>query len=131
MNNRTKDSYYFSHDSDARNDIKMIKLRRQLGLEGYGIFWCLVEMLRASPAYRIPMSSIEDIAFEINAPREKVETVISGYGLFRIELDHFLSDRLCKAMGLYNKQKDALSAAGKKGMETRWQTAPPLKRLDP
>lgn len=131
---RTKDSYYFSHDSDARNDIKMMKLRRQLGLEGYGLFWCLIEMLRATPDYRLPLSSADDIAYEINISKEKVEAVINGYGLFRIDQDHFFSERLCRAMGMYNDQKSKLSDAGRRGMQKRWNgsepKAPPLTRLE-
>lgn len=131
MNNRTKDSYYFSHDSDARNDIKMIKLRRELGLEGYGIFWCLIEMLRASPDYRIPTAAVDDIAFELKTTPEKVESIINNFELFNIEKGSFFSDRLCNAMGVYNQTKQKLSEAGKKGMQVRWNAAgaPPLKRL--
>ena len=36
---------YFNHDSSARNDYRIIKLRASLGYEGYGIFWALLEML--------------------------------------------------------------------------------------
>lgn len=130
MNNRTKDSYYFSHDSDARNDIKMIKLRRELGLEGYGIFWCLIEMLRASPNYRISLAAVDDIGFELKTTSDKVEQVINSYDLFNIEKGCFFSERLCNAMGVYNQRKQSLSEAGKKGMQVRWNSqAPPLKRL--
>jgi len=40
-----KDSFYFPHDYNARNDVKCLFLRQQLGMEGYGIFWFLVESL--------------------------------------------------------------------------------------
>ncbi len=38
---------YFNHDSSARNDIIIIKLRSSLGYEGYGIFWSVLELLFA------------------------------------------------------------------------------------
>ena len=38
---------YFNHDSSARNDIRIIKLRASLGYEGYGIFWSVLELLFA------------------------------------------------------------------------------------
>jgi len=34
-----KEAYYFSHDSNARQDEKIIKLRMKLGWEGYGLYW--------------------------------------------------------------------------------------------
>ena len=36
---------YFNHDSTARNDYRVIKMRAKLGMEAYGIFWSLLEML--------------------------------------------------------------------------------------
>lgn len=128
-----KDSYYFSHDSNARNDIKIIRLRRQLGMEGYGIYWCLVEALRETCDYRLPLESIDDIAFQIDASKEKVEAVVKSYGLFKIENNHFFSLRLTRSMEAYGMQKQRLSEAGKRGAQARWKengSAPPLKRLD-
>ena len=36
---------YFPHDSNARNDVKLIKLRSKLDWEGYGIYFALIELL--------------------------------------------------------------------------------------
>lgn len=129
---QNKDSFYFSHDSNARNDIKIIKLRRQLGLEGYGIYWCLIEMLRETSHFRLSLDCIEDVAFQIGASREKIETVIKSYGLFKVEEPHFFSDRLVRSMQHFNAHKDRLSEAGKKGMKNRWENgtgSAPLKLL--
>ena len=35
---------YFPHDSNARNDIKLIKLRSKYGYEGYGVYFALIEL---------------------------------------------------------------------------------------
>lgn len=40
-----KSSEYFSHDYNARNDEKLLKLRSEYGWEGYGVFWGLIEMM--------------------------------------------------------------------------------------
>lgn len=42
---------YFSHDADARNDVKCLALRAKHGYEGYGIFWAIIEVLRVQPNY--------------------------------------------------------------------------------
>jgi hypothetical protein len=115
-----KQSYYFSHDSNARNDVKIIKLRRQLGLEGYGLYWCLIEMLRDAPDNKLPLDSTDDIGFSLNISKEKVDTVIKGYGLFVTDEHNFFSERLIRNMEQYNGIKQRLSEAGKKGMEKRW-----------
>ena len=39
------EAYYFSHDSNARNDEKVLMLRAKHGWEGYGLYWALVEMM--------------------------------------------------------------------------------------
>lgn len=117
---KEKQSYYFSHDSNARNDVKVIKLRRQLGLEGYGLYWCIIEMLRDTPEYKLPLNSIDDIAFSLNISKEKVETVINCYELFITDEDQFFSERLIRNMEKYQDVKGKLSEAGKNGMKKRW-----------
>ena len=49
---KTKDTYWFRHDSNAKDDYKCMILIEQLGCEGYGIFWILVETLREQKDYR-------------------------------------------------------------------------------
>lgn len=117
---KEKESYYFSHDSNARNDVKIIKLRRQLGLEGYGLYWCLIEMLRDTPDYKLPIDAIDDIAFILNISKEKVETVINNYELFVVDEQQFFSERLIRNMEKYIDTKKRLSEAGKIGMKNRY-----------
>lgn len=126
-----KDSFYFSHDCNARNDIKIIKLRRQLGLEGYGLYWCLIEMLRDTAEYKLPLSIVDDIAFDINTSREKVEAVIHNYDLFNIEDNLFFSTRLIRTMDIYKTQKTILSEGGKKGMHNRWSKQKAEEKKNP
>lgn len=47
------DARYFKHDSNARRDPKIKSLLRAYGIEGYGRFWILLELLRESSGYRI------------------------------------------------------------------------------
>lgn len=116
-----KQSFYFSHDSNARNDIKIIKLRRELQMEGYGIYWCLIEMLRDEQGNKLPLSAIDDIAFSLNVSKEKVDAVVRRYSLFVIDETDFFSERLLRSMEQYNEKIKRLSQAGKKGMESRFK----------
>lgn len=116
----TKEAYYFSHDANARNDIKIIKLRRALGLEGYAIYFCLIEILREQKDHKLPLDSVNDIAFELHTSEEKLNVVINSFDLFLIEDSRFFSARLLRSMDGYNEKKLKLSEAGKRGNAKRW-----------
>lgn len=118
-----KDTYYFSHDANARNDIKILKIRRQIGAEAYAAYFMIIEVLREQVNFKLPMDSIPDLAYEFNISEEKVRAVIMNYGLFEIEQDEiFFSSRLLRSMDEYNLIKTALSEAGKKGNFIRWRS---------
>jgi len=115
-----KDAYYFSHDSNAKDDPKCVLLIEQLGLEGYGIFWVLIETLRDQPEYKYPLSLIPSIARRYNSTAEKVKTVICNYGLFNIENDlFFYSNSLLERMHKYESKCLSASKAGKLSAEKR------------
>ena len=59
-----KDAYYFPHFSNARNDSKIIKIRRILGLEGYAIYFMLLEILREQGDFKYPISGLDDLSFD-------------------------------------------------------------------
>lgn len=116
-----KESYYFSHDSNAKDDPKCVLLIEQLGLEGYGIFWVLVEILRDQPDFKYPLRLIPALARRYNTSSEKIKTIISSYELFRIENEEFFfSESLNRRMQIYIDKKKALSEAGKRGNDKRW-----------
>jgi hypothetical protein len=126
---KSKEAYYFSHDANSRNDIKITRMRMELGWEGYGLYWCIIELLREDAEHKIPVSSITEIAFQINADKEKVHRIIHSFGLFKIDSDYFYSQRLIRSMD----QRKVFSEAGKKGMQNRWGNngsgAPPLSKV--
>ena len=116
-----KDAYYFSHDSNSKDDPKCVMLIEQLGLEGYGIFWVLVETLRDQPDYKYPLSLIPAIARRYNSTTQKVATVVKGYNLFQFTEDEFFfSISLMERMEYLEKYRLKKSIAGKKGNEVRW-----------
>ena len=56
-----KDAYYFSHDANARHDPKIIKMISTYGMEGYGWYWVIIEMLREQDNYKLSISDQSDI----------------------------------------------------------------------
>lgn len=83
----TKDAYYFPHDSNAKDDPKCVLLIEQLGMEGYGIYWMLIEVLREQPDYTYPLALLPALARRYNTTYEKVKTVVCAYDLFAIKED--------------------------------------------
>jgi len=76
-------SFYFSHDYNARNDIKIKKLLRQHGMLGYGVFWAIVEDLYNN-ANALHLDC-ESISFDLRADYEVVKSVIYDFELFEIK----------------------------------------------
>ena len=95
----------------------------QLGLEGYGIFWILIETLREQDGYRAPMAMLPILARKYNTSTEKMRAVVTGYGLFIIDEDDgtFASAQLLRRMGEYDalveKKRLAGAAGGRKKAE--------------
>ena len=85
---------YFPHDCNATEDPKCVLLISQLGMEGYGIFWALVEKLRAQKDLRLPLSLLPALAGKWGTSAAKVETVVTAFGLFGIDDDQFFFSRL-------------------------------------
>lgn len=108
-----KDAYYFSHDSNAKDDPKCVLLIEQLGMEGYGIYWMLVETLRDQPNYKYPVILIPALARRYNTTAEKVKTVVFNYSLFVIENDEFFfSNSLMNRMERLEDKREKARIAG-------------------
>ena len=66
-----KDAYYFSHDANSQDDPKCMQLIDQLQMEGYGIFWALIEKLRSEKEYKLPLSVITSFSRRWQTTPEK------------------------------------------------------------
>jgi hypothetical protein len=111
-----KDAFYFSHDYNAHNDTKILYMRQDLGMEGYGIYWFLVESLADSGGI-LPLKIVPVLAKQMDVTLAKVETIINQYDLFQLIDDQFFSQRLMQHLELRN----GLSEAGKLGALKRWE----------
>ena len=117
---KEKDTYWFRHDSNAKDDFKCMILIEQLGCEGYGIFWILVETLREQKDYRYPFYLLGALARKYNTTQAKVETVVKEYGLFDIDIDSFFfSHSFNRRMENLDKIKEQRRIAGLKSGESR------------
>ena len=97
---------YFSHDSNARDDEKILAMRIDLGWEAYGLYWALIEMLRDASDYKLK-ANFKVLAFSLHTTPELIEQIICNYGLFCMTDDgqSFFSSSLTKRM----EEKEVLS----------------------
>lgn len=114
-------TYYFSHDSNARNDDRILILRSELGWEGYGIYWAIIETLRDTDGYYYQKSRLRGLAFSLQVEESFLMKVINDFELFEQDDEKFWSDSLNKRMMLAKTEIKKKSEAGKKGAKVRWQ----------
>ena len=112
---------YFSHDSNARNDEKIIRLRMKHGAAGYGVYFMLLERMREEANYMCA-ADYEMIAFDLRVDKELVKAVVEDFGLFALTDDHqsFYSRSFMNRMQQKDVKSEKLSEAGKRGMQKRW-----------
>lgn len=118
-----KEAYYFSHDSNARQDEKILMLRAEHSWEGYGIYWALIEMMFESGDTALHHNKIKGIAVSYNIDITLLQQVINTCiteQLFTSDNDKFWSESLSRRKLKFQNSKDQKSAAGKKGMEKRY-----------
>jgi len=111
-----KDAYYFPHFCNARSDRKIRRLRKELGIEGYGIYFMVLEVLREQEDFAYPLKDIDLLADDFSASEAKVEAVVKSYGLFRVDDDKFFySPKLIEYLKPYlERSKRARNAALKR-----------------
>ncbi|MCG3716396.1 DUF4373 domain-containing protein [Arcobacter lacus] len=112
--NEKKETCYFSHDANAKDDFKVMLLIEELGLEGYGIFWVLIETLREQQNYKYPLKLLSVLARKYNTTLAKLEVVVRNYHLFIIEDDcFFYSSSLNRRMQKMEEAIEQRVIAGK------------------
>lgn len=107
---------WFSHDCNAKDDPKIILLIDELGLEGFGIFWVLIETLRAQKGYKLQLKAIDALARRYNTTSQKMRIVIEAYDLFKIDgNEFFFSPSLLRRMQKWDEKRQIARESGKKG----------------
>ena len=114
-----KDAYYFSHDANALTDPKILAMRCDYGLEGYGLYWAIIEMMRNEETYRLNYSkntfraikSLTNTTIEIE---KYINDCINDYELFKVEDNKLFSNSLLRRMEDYDHKKTISRENGKK-----------------
>jgi hypothetical protein len=111
-----KDAFYFPHFCNARHDRKIKRVLKDLGIEGYGIFFMLLEVLREQVDFKYPLKDIDLLADEFGTSEPKIKAVIGAYDLFQVdEANNFFSMKQIFYLQPYIEKSDrARNAANKR-----------------
>jgi len=99
------------------------------GMEGYGRFWRLVEMLREQRDYRLPNTSVSFSALAkawICTTDEAIEFAKSleiDYELIHSDENFIWSDSLCRRMNVLDTVRASRSEAAKSAAIKRWNAS--------
>ena len=108
-------NYYFPHDINAKNDGKMQKLIFEMGSEGYGIYWYLIESMYENKG-TLELSNIEMYANALRTKCERITNVIQKYNLFNSNDIEFWSESCRERLGFINKKCEK----ARKSVKVRW-----------
>lgn len=114
-----KEAYYFSHDSNASQDEKILNLRADHGWEGYGIYWAIIERLRDTDGYKYKIASIKGLAASLGLKPNNIHDVIYNYDLFENDGEFFWSKSLINRMQLVEDLRERNRIKGIKSGEIR------------
>lgn len=120
---------YFSHDRNALNDNKIAQMRGSYGIEGYGVYWAIIEALSREPELSLEYSArmIAGLAALIQ-PSFDMQSYIDEcieIGLFECDGDRFWSNSLKRRLGEAQEQTDRKTRSASKAANARWKKEKP------
>jgi hypothetical protein len=121
-----KEAYYFPHDANARTDAKILELRAEMGWEGYGLWWALVEQMREAGDYKLSNTLIGGLAMGLAIPKDKLRTMLDlciSVGLLKVEGECFYSPSLRRRLVALDNKRLARVESARNAAEKRWQSA--------
>jgi hypothetical protein len=115
-----KDTYYFQHDYNAHNDPKCSALINDYGMEGYGLYWAIVEILHGQGGKIKKFPKLYDgLAFGLFIKKEKLKDIIEAllheYELLLEDEKYIWSERVIINLENRKKKNEQKSEAGRIG----------------
>lgn len=109
-----KETFYFSHDYNARNDEKIKRLIRKHWFLWYGIYWALVEDLYQN-ANELQLDC-EGIAYDMRVDVKIISSILQDFELFETNISYFSSRSVWERL----QQRLEKSAKAKASAAARW-----------
>lgn len=113
MNKKIK-SEWFRHDYLSRNDPKIMRLIFDHGLEGYGLYWCIVEAIYTNDG-SYNSNDIKYLAASLHVEESKINDIVNS-DLFVKTEGIITSKRIINEL----KERNEISETKRKAAEKRW-----------
>lgn len=115
---------YFSHDANARTDPKIIRMRKKYGMEGYGVYFALLEMMYGEAEQSLPMTDeqMDAIAYELHSEMD-MSTFVSDcieIGLFETDEKTFWSASFRRRIAEIEAKAARRTQTAKNAAVARW-----------
>jgi len=119
-----KNTYYFSHDTNANQDPKILAMRSVYGWEGYGWYWLIIEMMREQQDYQLNIEgkyAWNAFALQMQCADEQAQKYImdciNEFHLFESDGKNFWSNSLLRRM----ERADEKSNKARESALLRWE----------
>ena len=93
-----KKDQYIPHEVSMRTTSEVMKLIEKEGMTGYGIYWAVMEYLRAQDNYVGDMGAMKHLSRQLRVRLPKLKRIMENYGLFSCTETTFLSPKLVEVM---------------------------------
>ena len=115
-----KETFYFQHDYNARNDDKMLELRATYGAEGYGVFWMIVETMAENENGGAKAGLIGGLSLGYGVAKEW----LTGFFKYCVDIGLFYEEEGCyysRRLLTHKQFRKVLSENGAAGAAKRWR----------
>ena len=114
----TKDQYLL-HDASAMGNGKLMELTAEMGMEGYGIYWMLMEHLRQQDKYRSTIKRMKILARKSGVSTPKLCKILCDFGLFSVENELVSSPGLDERMQSLDEKRAKCAEGARKTNEAK------------
>ena len=105
-----KRDQYIPHEVSMRNTSEVMNLIEKEGMEGYGIYWALMEYLRTQDNYIGDIEVLKSLARQLRIRLPKLKRIMENYGLFSCTETTFLSPKLIEVMKPFEDRRARIEA---------------------
>ena len=105
-----KKDQYIPHEVSMRNTSEVMNLIEKEGMEGYGIYWALMEYLRTQDDYIGDIKVLKSLTRQLRVRLPKLKRILENYGLFSCTETMFLSPKLVEVMKPFEDRRTRIEA---------------------
>ena len=116
-----KKDQYIPHEVHTRNTNEVVQLIEKEGMAGYGIYWALMEYLRAQDDYTGDIRALKSLARQLKTSIDRLLRILKNYGLFEVTDFTFRSRKLEAVMKPLEDKRKAMKVRSCDGRETTVQ----------